>query len=427
MDNISSNHAHRDASSTITGFPAGSCQRTEEGTIEGHAVPNQLEEPESATSAVDNQEDRALSEMYEQTKQNILDLPRTISDTDRNFKKVQGLLPSANISFDYKAIWNAEEMQKLWQAYRTEFKRLVRESHDSAVHASALMNHVANMILVDIQPDGYEDVHRELGQFCKHFERPAKDFQKAQDEWDALQELLGEFKERVDSSLKPGIESVASNSDVILTIGIGVAAVGCLTITMCGGLVALKALSMATNTWIFRTAAANILRTAATAGVSVIVSVSGIGTAVHADNEYRSAQELRHVVCRHKAAARSSQTEHASRVASLETVMDDIAKIQSSIEAISEKLSVIIGITHYLETDIKGLQNNLQLILSLSPTHYNPRFQRKVANIRGLYSALSTLLRLYAQQPLKNVYGDGETSSNHANPTRSPSLQFTWV
>ena len=42
----------------------------------------------------------------------------------------------------------------------------------------------------------------------------------------------------------------ASNSDVILTIGIGVAAVGCLTITMCGGLVALKALSMATNTWV---------------------------------------------------------------------------------------------------------------------------------------------------------------------------------
>lgn len=100
-----------------------------------------------------------------------------------------------------------------------------------------------------------------------------------------------------------------------------------------------------------------------------------------------------------------------------------------------------------LETDIKGLQNNLQLILSLSPTHYNPvrpddllvvvrnpansnmlqRFQRKVANIRGLYSALSTLLRLYAQQPLQNVYGDGETSSNHGNPTHSPSSQFTWV
>ena len=57
--------------------------------------------------------------MYEQTKQNILDLPRTISDTDRNFKKVQGLLPSANISLDDKASWNAEEMQKLWQAYRT--------------------------------------------------------------------------------------------------------------------------------------------------------------------------------------------------------------------------------------------------------------------------------------------------------------------
>ena len=58
--------------------------------------------------------------------------------------------------------------------------------------------------------------------------------------------------------------------------------------------------------------------------------------------------ELRHVVCRNKAAARSLQTEHASRVASLETVMDDIANIQSSIGAISEKLSVIIGITHYV-------------------------------------------------------------------------------
>ena len=44
----------------------------------------------------------------------------------------------------------------------------------------------------------------------QHFERPAKDFQKAHDEWDALQELLGEFQERVNSSLKPGIESVVS-------------------------------------------------------------------------------------------------------------------------------------------------------------------------------------------------------------------------
>ena len=44
----------------------------------------------------------------------------------------------------------------------------------------------------------------------QHFERPAKDFQKAQEEWDALQELLGEFSERVNNSLKPGIESVVS-------------------------------------------------------------------------------------------------------------------------------------------------------------------------------------------------------------------------
>ena len=42
----------------------------------------------------------------------------------------------------------------------------------------------------------------------QHFERPAKDFQKAQEEWDALRELLGEFSERVNNSLKPGIESV---------------------------------------------------------------------------------------------------------------------------------------------------------------------------------------------------------------------------
>ena len=142
--------------------------------------------------------------MYEQTKQNILDLPGTISDTDRNFKKVQGLLPSANISLDDKASWNAEEMQKLWQAYRTVrhyFGQVQvplplyvpvgvqeigpRESRQRGSRfginepfVTLLIEYcfytltwipvdVANMILVDIQPDDYEDVHRELGQFCK--------------------------------------------------------------------------------------------------------------------------------------------------------------------------------------------------------------------------------------------------------------------